>query len=215
MSWLGGLALAAGLLCGFGTARAGNIQGYIWQNQQAAAEDATLAQVTSLGGTGSANARFVNSGALSYDSNGSSDYTPALFLGNPTFTNTSGFAPNASLDNTYIYFTGHVSLNAGSNSFFIHHDDGYELNIDGVGGNSNPNNGAGDDSFTLTAPSAGIYTFELSYGEAFGAPAAITVQVNGQDLVDPTPEPASLALLGTGAVTLLGYALRRRRKATA
>ncbi len=47
------------------------------------------------------------------------------------------YGPTGTLNETYIYLTGQVFLNAGSNSFVVGHDDGVQLNIDGIGLNVN------------------------------------------------------------------------------
>jgi hypothetical protein len=211
----------------FGSAtklHAGFITGELWVNQTTASGNALLGygQVGNGLYLGTPDATF-NSGAFNYNStvggNSSANYTIGGFLNNPVFTNTSAkFTSNggagATLNNSYFYFTGTISLNAGNNSFVVSHDDGLQLNIDTIGlvvnapGPSSPSN----TPFNVNAPTAGDYAFELSYGETLGAPAELIWSVNGVTVTSTTPEPGSLALLGMGAFSMLGYAWRRKRQ---
>jgi hypothetical protein len=156
-----------------------------------------------------------NSGAINYASD--STYTLAPFLNNPTFNNQSAnFISNgggaAGLDNMYFRFTGQVFLNAGNNSFVVGHDDGLQLNIDGIGLVVNaPGPTALDNTpFNVNAPSAGEYTFELSYGECCGAPADLNWDINNQ-VVGVPDASATMGLLGVG-LTVLGAFGRRVKK---
>ena len=177
------------------------ILGEIWQNVPASGGDASIVPA------GSPDAQF-NPTAISYDS-AVTGYTPALFLNNPTFFNTSGtWNPNASLNNSFIRFTGQTFLNAGANSFVVPHDDGLTLTIGG--GIGLVLNQPGPTSpvftpFTITAPSAGLYDFTLQYGECCGPPAVLAWTVNGAPV--GAPEPATMLLLGLG---LLGLAAARK-----
>jgi hypothetical protein len=185
----------------------GNAQivGALWQNQQTAAENAVLGYGQSGNSLylGTPDATFTCSGFSYNPTDSAAVYTPSSFLNNPTFNNQSlhfstpaaGYGPNASLNNTYFYFTGSIFLNAGANSFVVGHDDGVQLNIDGIGlvvdrPGTTP---LEETPFTVTAPSAGTYHFELSYGEAFGPPAALVWEIN-QETVGST-------VTGTNATT--------------
>jgi hypothetical protein len=197
-------------------ARAGFITGELWENQSAAAGNALLSKHNTLG---TADATF-DSGAFSYNSN-VGGYTIGGFLNHPTFTNKSAaFIANggasANLDNTYFYFTGTIHLNAGANTFVVGHDDGLQLNIDGIGlvVNTPGPTSFTNTPFTVNAPTAGDYNFELSYGETAGPPAQLLWTVDGVT-VTSVPEPTSLTLLGLGAAGVIGYHLRRRKRATA
>ncbi len=64
--------------------------------------------------------------------------------------------------------------------------------------------------FNVTAPTAGFYNFELSYGETAGPPAALVWNINGQALV--TPEPGTLSLMALTFASFLGGAWFKRRK---
>ncbi|HXP61793.1 MAG TPA: hypothetical protein VN829_14965, partial [Dongiaceae bacterium] len=149
------------------------------------------------------------------------------FLGSPTFTSQSvnfstpnpGYGPNANLDNTYFYFTGSLFLNAGANSFVVGHDDGLELHIDGIVGTANvdgsvvyaPGPTALDTTpFNVTAPHAGTYTFELSYGECCSAPASLVWEIN-QKVVGAPDAASTLSLLGIGLSGLAAMARRLKK----
>lgn len=181
--------------------------GYVWQNEQAAAENATLGQVAALGGVGTADAMF-NPAAINYNSN-STGYTIGAFLNNPTFYNTSaGFDANANMNNSFYYFTGSTYLNAGDNSFVVPHDDGLQLKINGVLVVDQP----GPTSevwtpFIVNVASAGMYAFQLSYGECYGSPAVLAWTINGEPV--GAPEPASMLLLGLGLIGLAGARFKK------
>jgi hypothetical protein len=185
----------------------GNAQivGKLWQNQQTAAENAVLGYGQSGNSLylGTPDATFTSSGFNYNPADSGAVYTLSSFLNNPTFNNQSsnfstpaaGYGPNASLNNTYFYFTGSIVLYAGANSFLVGDDDGVQLNIDGIGlvvdrPGKTP---LQETYFTVTAPYAGTYHFELSYGEAFGPPAALVWEIN--------QETAGSTVTGTNATT--------------
>ncbi|HEV2392600.1 MAG TPA: hypothetical protein VG146_09585, partial [Verrucomicrobiae bacterium] len=185
----------------------GNAQivGMLWQNQQTAAENAVLGYGQSSNSLylGTPDATFTSSGFNYNPFDSGAVYTLSSFLNNPTFNNQSsnfstpaaGYGPNASLDNTYFYFAGSIVLYAGANSFLVGDDDGVQLNIDGIGlvVNRPGHTPFQETYFTVTAPSAGTYHFELSYGEAFGPPAALVWEIN--------QETAGSTVTGTNATT--------------
>jgi hypothetical protein len=114
------------------------------------------------------------------------------------------------LDNTVFLFTGSTYLAAGANSFSILHDDGIELSIDGIGtvvSDAGPT-AATESPFTVMAPTAGFYNFELGYGECCGGPATVEFTVNGAPAGVPEPATWAMMLLGFGG---LGVAMRNSR----
>jgi hypothetical protein len=181
----------------------------IFTDQTAAAQDATLAQLAGLGApdaTVSVNAIDFTDAPFNSDNS-----TIGYFLHNP-----SGLpAPVANhlLDNTYFYLTGDLFLTAGANPFTVIHDDGLQMNIDGVGlvVNAPGPTGPTPTPFTANAPSTGTYHFDLSYGECCGGPAQLFLALRDVP-VGGVPEPSAWAmmLLGFGG---LGAVLRKRKTA--
>ncbi len=185
---------------------AGAIVGTVYINVPDPGNAADLANFAS----GLDHASF-NPSAIDYNSN-VSGYTVASFLNNPTFFGaTAGFNPNGSADNIGIEFTGSTFLNAGNNSFVVPHDDGLTLTISGVTVLFAPGPTSPEDTpFNVTVATSGYYTFDLHYTECCGAPAVLGFEVNGANVA--TPEPGSIALLGTGLLGLAGT-IRRKFKA--
>jgi len=184
------------------------VHGRLWQNQSSRVGNAALTNIPPE----PPDAEF-NPAAIDYDSR-ISGYTLAQFLHFPTFYNVSGtFDPNGTLNNTFFLFTGDTYLNAGANNFVVPHDDGLQLNIDGIGlvvdhpGPTAPV----ITPFTVNAPTAGMYHFELSYGEGFGPPGVLAFQINGEP-VGVVPLPAA-AWAGLSMLAGLGgfWVIRRKR----
>jgi hypothetical protein len=106
-------------------------------------------------------------------------------------------------------FTGTVGLVSGNNSFVVGHDDGVVLTIAG----STVVNAPGPTGFDATPFNVvnpgptGNYSFTLDYAECCGAPGILEFSIN--NVVVGTPEPATMAILGTG---LAGLGFLRRRK---
>src|SRR5579883_230653 len=217
-------ALMAGLACLFcngSSARAGSVLAELWLNSSNA-YNASIANTP----TTTPDAEF-NPTGINYDSR-LTGYSIGDFLKSPTFFNTSAaWAANggakASVDNTFFLFTGTTYLNAGGNTFQTEHDDGFELAVTGAYSDSSfktpfdykqPGPTAPVlSTYTVYAPTAGLYSFTLSYGEVDGPPAVLTYAINGAPVGNTTvPEPGSLLLLGQGAVALIGLAWRSRRR---
>jgi hypothetical protein len=196
-------ALCAGLLFASSSAKAASILGELWQNVPASGADASIVPA------GAPDAMFYTS-AIDFDSS-VTGYTPAQFLNNPTFFNTSGsFDPNASFNDVFIRFTGQTYLNAGANNFVVPHDDGLTLTMGGGIGvvvfEPGPTAPV-DTPFTVNAPAAGLYDFTLQYGECCGPPAVLGFKVNGTPV--GAPDVASTwMLLGLAGG---GLAVIRRR----
>lgn len=170
------------------------------------AEDATLAKINvgALGaasGTGSVL-------AIDFTTNHSDLTSVDTWLGISTGANGTH-----TLNNSVFLFTGSTFLHAGVNSFVVPHDDGLQLNIDGIGlvvDAPGPTSEV-DTPFDVNAPTDGFYNFQLAYGECCAGPAVLKFEVNGGPVGHGSvPEPASWAmmLVGFGG---LGAMVRRRR----
>jgi hypothetical protein len=146
---------------------------------------------------------------INFTSNGSTDYTIGSFLGTSgdTVTNWSSNVSGDSLDNTVFRFTG-ASYLAGGSVISLTHDDGLNLYLDGSS-TCSICSGAPTSSITssYTIPTSGTYTYVLDYAEVSGPPAVLT-DVNGS-LSAATPEPSSIALLGSGLLAGAGFIRRR------
>jgi hypothetical protein len=180
----------------------------IWLDQPGAGADATIAQAAGLGAPDAT----TTVSAINFDSR-VTGYTVGQFLNGAVLP--AGVATH-DLNNTYMLFTGSTFLHAGINSFVVPHDDGLQLNIDGIGlvvdqpGPTAPE----DTPFDVNAPADGVYTFQLSYGEVFGPPAVLGFAVNDRTVTGGVPEPGAWALMLMGFAGM-GAALRRNRRAAA
>jgi hypothetical protein len=177
----------------------------IWTGQPAAGANATVATAAGLG----APTATTTVGAINFNS-AVGGYTIGGFLNNPVLP---AAVASASLNDTYMLFTGQITLAAGANLFSITHDDGLQLIIDGGVGtvvNQPGPTAPVATPFTATAPSAGTYNFQLAYGECCGPPADLIWFFNGAP-VGTVPEPASWAMMLLGFAGI-GMAIRRSRK---
>lgn len=208
-NWKGSLILGAcSVSVLFSVTGQAQITGSLWQNKPTQGGNALLkfGDPTSADYLGTPDATF-DSGQIAYNPTDSGAiYTLSAFLNNPTFHNQSaGFNANGNLNNTYFYFTGQLFLNAGANSFVVGHDDGLQLNIDGIGlvvDRPGPT-ALNETPFNVTAPSAGLYNFELSYGECCGPPASLVWEINEQPVGGGGNEVSDAAT----TLPLLGMAL--------
>ncbi|HEY2752078.1 PEPxxWA-CTERM sorting domain-containing protein, partial [Phenylobacterium sp.] len=200
-----GLAASSAILVAGAANAAVTVQ--YWVNQTAVAQNATIANVTGLGtpsGTGSVS-------TFNFSTSNSPGTSIDTWLGIST-----GINGSHALDNTVFLFTGSTFLHAGVNNYTIEHDDGVQLSVGGISGF--PLNAPGptppeSTAFSITAPSAGNYSFTLSYGECCEGPAVLQILpgAGATPFGSPTPEPATwgLMLAGFGA---MGAALRSRRR---
>ena len=117
-----------------------------------------------------------------------------------------------SSNGTLIVITGNTFITAGE-TITLSHDDGVNLYLTGMGltndlispaGSANQTV-AGQSPFTISGVPSGNYDFTLIYNSNYEQPAALVSNIN----VAQTPEPTSLLLLGTGALSLGGLIRRR------
>jgi hypothetical protein len=149
---------------------------------------------------------FLNGNAAGGVPSGTAPTTVTVLTGAGELGNTD--------DNTYVQLTGTIYLNAGDNDFGVGHDDGVVISIAGIGTVlSAPGPTAFDLSpFTITAPTAGDYTYTVDYNECCGAPAALEWAYPSGKPIGTAPDATStLPLIGTGLAMLGAFARRFRR----
>ncbi len=153
---------------------------------------------------------------INFNINDSSTISLAVFLNNPVFFNTqNGFNAALAANNSFLEITGQTFLNAGSNSFVVGHDDGVVLSFAdptiGTVVNQPGPTAFVNTPFNVNAPASGLYSFDLKYVECCGGPADLVFRINGAPIGTALPEPATMALIGTGVLGIV--AARRRRLA--
>lgn len=180
----------------------------VWVDQPVAAGDATLAQAAALG----APSATTTVPFLDFSTSDSDATSIDTWLG----SSIGGAVGSHALNNSYFLFTGSTFLHSGVNHFVVPHDDGLQLKILGIPGlvvDAPGPTSAVDTVFDVTPPSAGVYGFQMSYGECCGGPAVIAFTIDERS-VTGAPEPATWAMLIAG-IGLLGAAMRRRKSQVA
>jgi hypothetical protein len=201
------LGLLAAALIIFGAASAHavvGVSGQIWQNDLSNNAD------TFVPAAGEANATFTVP-SIFFDSR-ITGYTPALWLGSPTFAGANGFSATASLDNSHVTLTGSIYLTSGVNAFTIAHDDGLRIKLSTLGtvldvpGPTSPV----ATPFNITNPgAAATFTYTLDYNECSGPPAVLEWSYANGPPVGTVPVPPSVLLLGSGLLGLVGWRFRK------
>jgi hypothetical protein len=153
--------------------------------------------------------------------NGSSDYQISNFLTSGGDTISAGLqgittelntpigchqsGPACVTDSLFL-FTGTLHLTS-SLLVNIFHDDGFILTLNGSTFFTAPD-ATSPENNSFTIPS-GDYNVGLYYAEVDGAPAVLTTNLPLSNTPLPTPEPSSIALLGTGLLAAAGVVRRR------
>ncbi len=199
-------ATAIALAIGISSSANAAINVSLWTDEPVAVTNATLAVAAGLGAPDAT----TTVSALNFSTGNSNVTTIDGFLG----SSIGGAIGTHALNNTLFLFTGSTFLHAGVNSFVVPHDDGLQLNIDGIGlvvDEPGPTAEV-DTPFDVTAPADGLYNFQLSYGECCGGPAVIRFDVNGSPAGGGggVPEPSNWAMM-IGGFGLVGGAMRRRQ----
>jgi len=202
---------AAFILISAGVSQA-QVTGKIWENDPSTSADVVP--------SGTPNMTFTSSQIL-WESG--SAYTISEFMNfSPTTTTfgniQSGSSPSDSLGagtgSTFFQLTGTIHLASGTNNFQVGHDDGLNISVAGIGTVlDQPGSTAFVlTPFTITAPSAGNYTFTVDYIECCSPPADLEWAYPNGTVVTGAPDGGmTVGLLGAG-LAALGVFARRIRK---
>lgn len=146
---------------------------------------------------------FISNGSSATNNLGSFLNSGGAITGPVYYLN--GFDATSSLDYSFFEFTGSAWFTQGQ-TYDVWHDDGTIMNVGGTTVVDAPAVTPPIDSSFVFSSVSGNYAFDYTYTENLGGSEYTT---NAD--TDPTPEPTSLLLFGTGAAGLF-FVVRRARK---
>jgi hypothetical protein len=176
----------------------GAITGTVWQGQSSIAAAPTIANApgscTGSGGdTNCATFNFPSVVQFSVNTASQADSagTGAVLGVNNFYGSQGSFSSGASFANTYSLFSGKIYLLKGTNLLGLYSSGGFEFKITGTTNTVDlyDASNAGNVTLDAIAPSAGFYTFTMSYGAPSGAThALITPAQTPANQVPATPD---------------------------
>jgi hypothetical protein len=173
----------------------GVISGQLWENQTAAATNATFDNIP----TNTADVVFtVPNGSLNFNSEETTYYTIGGFLttGGATIVSGASFSGDV-LDNCVILLTGVVSV-TNESTISVVHDDGFTLQIGSTFMMSAPGQTSAETTMATYSGPSGTLPFQLFYGECCGPPAVLSVDLPLTDILQITPATGFSAYGGVG-----------------